>query len=68
MRAIGVSTFARKIRRAVSDILAAPRYRERAGALGEQIVRDATGSPAIELLERVAGTAAARAAGNVRRR
>ncbi len=46
-----------KIRRAVSDILAAPRYRERARALGPQIVRDAEGSPAVHLLERVAATA-----------
>jgi MGT family glycosyltransferase len=43
-----------KIRQAVKEILAAPRYRERARALGEQIVRDARGSRAVALLEHVA--------------
>jgi len=47
-----------KIRKAVADILAAPRYRERACAVGEQIVRDAQGSPAVQLLEQIAATAA----------
>jgi len=57
-----------RIRAAVSDVLGAPRYRQRARALGEQIVRDAHASPAVQLLERVAASAAAGAAGGVRRR
>jgi MGT family glycosyltransferase len=49
-----------KIRRAVKEILTAPGYRERARALGEQIVRDAKGSRAVALLEHVAAQRDAR--------
>ena len=42
---------AETIQQAVRTVLEAPRYREHARALGEQIVRDARESPAVRVLE-----------------
>ena len=43
-----------KIRTAVNEVLKVPRYRDRARALGEQIVRDARASRAVPVLEQLA--------------
>jgi len=47
------------IRRALRDVLASPRYRERAQTLGDAILRDARGSRAVPVLEEVAARSAA---------
>ena len=46
-----------KIAQAVRDVLGQPRYRERARALGEKIVRDARDSRAVSVLEAIAAGA-----------